>query len=244
MCRHSHKPYRFSIIFSPRTKREVFTEGKSKIDTTENDHVLFRKGLSALIQYFPGYQVLFEASNGKELIKQLTTASVLPHIILLDISMPEMDGYDTALWLSKHFPSIKTLTLSTMDTETAIIRMIRNGARGYVLKDADPSELQRAFDDVLSIGYFFNDIITRKVLMSVHELTGNGEKSATDKLTPREMEFLKLVCSEKNYTEIADVMCVSPRTVEGYRNSLCEKLNIKTRTGLAIYAIKNKIVLL
>jgi len=206
-----------------------------------DDHSLFRKGLSALIDYFPGYRVLFEAANGKEFINRLQPER-LPDIVLLDISMPEMDGYATAEWLRVHQPAVKVLALSTMDTETAIIKMIKHGARGYVLKDAEPTELRRAFDEVLSIGYFFNELITRKVMLSVHTLVEDSEIRTFIKLSDREVEFLKQVCSEKSYAEIADEMCVSPRTVEGYRNALCEKLHLKTRTGLAIYAIKNGIV--
>jgi DNA-binding NarL/FixJ family response regulator len=206
-----------------------------------DDHSLFRKGLSALINYFPGYKVLFEAANGIELIRTIQ-AERLPDIVLLDISMPEMDGYATAEWLRVHHPSVKVLALSTMDADVAIIKMIKHGARGYVLKDADPEELKRAFDEVLSLGYFFNEVLTRKVMLSVHALVGDSEIRTFVKLSDREIEFLKQACSEKSYTEIADEMCVSPRTVEGYRNALCDKLNLKTRTGLAIYAIKNGIV--
>ena len=206
-----------------------------------DDHALFRKGLSALIEYFPGYRVLFDAANGRDFIHRLQPEQ-LPDIVLLDISMPEMDGYSTAEWLRIHHPSVKVLALSTMDIDTAIIKMIKHGARGYVLKDAEPNELRRAFDEVLSTGYFFNELITRKVLQSVHKLVEDSEIRTFVKLSDRELEFLKQACTEKSYTEIADRMCVSPRTVEGYRNALCEKLHLKTRTGLAIYAIKNGIV--
>lgn len=206
-----------------------------------DDHALFRKGLASLINYFQGYKVLFEASNGRDFIARLQTDQ-LPDIVLLDITMPEMDGYATAEWIRTHHPSIKTLALSTMDSEAAIIKMIKHGAKGYVLKDAEPVELRRAFDEVLSIGYFFNELISRKVLQSVHALVEDTDIRTFLKLTEREVEFLKQICSEKSYAEIADEMCVSPRTVEGYRNTLCEKLHLKTRTGLAIYAIKNGIV--
>lgn len=206
-----------------------------------DDHALFRKGLSSLIDYFPGYKVLQEAANGKEFIQGLNQ-NRLPEIVLLDISMPEMDGYATAEWIRIHHPSVKVLALSTMDTETAIIKMIKHGAKGYVLKDAEPSELRRAFDEVLSVGYFFNELITRKVMQSVPTLIDDTKTKTFKKFTDREIQFLKLACTEKSYAEIADEMCVSPRTVEGYRNALCEKLNLKTRTGLAIYAIKNGIV--
>ncbi len=204
-----------------------------------DDHALFRKGLSALIQYFPGYSVLFEASDGKDMIQKLDPAN-LPDIVLLDISMPEMDGYASAGWLQANYPQIRSLALSTMDAESAIIRMIRQGAKGYILKDAEPDELRTALDQVITFGYFFNDMVTHKVMKS---LTGQSNESAGFmKLSDRELEFLRQICSEKSYAEIADVMCVSPRTVEGYRNTLCEKLQLKTRTGLALYAIKNGLV--
>jgi len=206
-----------------------------------DDHVLFRKGLAALISYFPGYKILFEASNGKDLIRQLKIYSV-PDIVLLDINMPEMDGYSTASWLHTNHPEVNVLALSTMDAESAIIKMITSGAKGYVLKDAEPEELKLAFDEVISKGYFYNELITRKVMQSLNALSSGSKIADFVKLTEREMEFLKYTCTEKNYNEIAAEMFVSPRTIDGYRNSLCEKLQLKSRTGLALYAVKNGIV--
>jgi DNA-binding NarL/FixJ family response regulator len=206
-----------------------------------DDHTMFRKGLAALINFFPNYEVLFDAGNGKEFIEQLQ-AKQLPDIVLLDITMPEMDGYATAEWIKDNHPDIKTLALSTMDADTAIIRMIKSGAKGYVLKDAEPAELQMAFDEVLSRGYFYNDFVSRKVLNAVSQLTDAKDETATfAHLTARETEFLKYACTEMSYKEIADKMFVSVRTVEGYRDSLCEKLDLKSRVGLAMYAVKNGI---
>ncbi|ARS39315.1 DNA-binding response regulator [Sphingobacteriaceae bacterium GW460-11-11-14-LB5] len=206
-----------------------------------DDHVLFRKGMAALISYFPDYKILFEAANGKDLIQQLKIYGV-PDIVLLDINMPEMDGYSTASWLRINHPEVNILALSTMDAEGAIIKMITNGAKGYVLKDAEPEELKRAFDEVMSKGYFYNDLVTRKVMQSLSALSSGSKISDFVKLTEREMEFLKYTCTEKTYNEIAAEMFVSPRTIDGYRNSLCEKLQLKSRTGLALYAVKNGIV--
>jgi DNA-binding NarL/FixJ family response regulator len=206
-----------------------------------DDHTMFRKGLASLINFFPNYKVLFDVGNGKEFINQLKKTQ-LPDIALLDITMPEMDGYATAEWTRDNHPEIKILALSTMDSETAIIKMIKNGARGYVLKDAEPSELKLAFDEVISLGYFYNDLVTRKVLSAVHQIVETNKPTGTfANLTTREIEFLKYVCTEMTYKEIADKMFVSVRTVEGYRESLCEKLGLKTRVGLAMYAIKNGI---
>jgi DNA-binding NarL/FixJ family response regulator len=206
-----------------------------------DDHTMFRKGLAALINFFPNYKVSMDASNGKDFIEQLQSAQ-LPDIVLMDINMPEMDGYATTEWLRDNHPEVKTLALSTMDSETAIIKMIKSGAKGYVLKDAEPSELKLAFDEVMSRGYFYNDLVSRKVLNAISQLVDPKKTTATfANLTLREIEFLKFACTEMTYKEIADKMHLSVRTVEGYRDSLCDKLDIKTRVGLVIYAIKNGI---
>ncbi|HTI07588.1 MAG TPA: response regulator transcription factor [Puia sp.] len=209
-----------------------------------DDHILFRKSLTVLIDLFPKYKVIYDASNGKDLIAQLKENS-LPDIVLMDINMPVMDGYSTTAWLRDNYPQVKVLALSTMESETAIIKMIKSGAKGYVLKDAEPEELKLAFEEVLSRGYFYNELISQKVLKSVHELTEPRNKVGLfANLSEREIEFLKLVCTELAYKEIADKLFVSVRTVEGYRDTLCEKLNLKTRVGLAMYAIKNNLVTL
>ena len=207
-----------------------------------DDHIMFRKGLITLINMFPGYSVLMDASNGKDFIAQLNPKH-LPDIVLMDITMPEMDGYATAEWLHKNYPEIKILALSTMDSEAAIIKMIKSGAKGYVLKDAEPDELKLAFDEVMSQGYFYNELITRKVMKAVDKLVDTKNSvSMFVKLTDRELEFLKYACTEMTYKEIADKMFLSVRTVEGYRDALCEKLGLKSRIGLAMYAIKNQII--
>jgi DNA-binding NarL/FixJ family response regulator len=207
-----------------------------------DDHAMIRKGLMPLINLFFGYEVLFDAANGQEFIDKIGLG-VYPDIVLLDINMPLMDGYSTAIWIRKNLPLTYVLALSNMDSDAAIIRMIHCGARGYILKDEDPSELKRAFDEVIARGYYYNDIISRRVLQSVNELMNeNSDLKALVKLTDRELEFIKLACSEKSYQKIASEMFVSERTVDGYRESLFKKLNVGTRVGLVIYAIKNKIV--
>lgn len=207
-----------------------------------DDHAMFRKGLCALINLFPNYTVRLDAGNGQDFIRQLDPGN-LPDIVLLDIAMPEMDGYRTASWLTEQHPEIAILALSTMDAETAIIKMIRNGAKGYVLKDAEPAELKQAFDEVLRNGYYYNELVTRKIIRSVNQLVDDKNGLALfAKLTDRELHFLRLVCSEKPYKEIAAEMFVSERTVDGYRDALFKKLNMTTRVGLVLYAIRNGIV--
>lgn len=207
-----------------------------------DDQAMIRRGLAVLINMFPTYSVLLEAANGIELQAKLDSHN-LPDIVLLDIAMPKMDGYETAEWLRANFPDLKILALSTMDSETAIIKMIKHGAKGYVLKDADPSELKLAFDEIFSRGYFYNETVTRKVMQSINQFVDeNNPLPVFAKLSDREIQFLKLACSEKTYQQIAKEMFVSERTVDGYRESLCKKLDLNTRVGLVMFAIKNRLV--
>jgi len=207
-----------------------------------DDHAMLRKGLEVVVNMFPNHQVLFTASDGDDLIKNLDTAQ-LPDIVLMDISMPGKDGYETTEYLRIHYPEIKVLALSTLESEAAIIKMIKHGAKGYILKDADPSELKIAFDEIMSQGYYYNDLITRKVMRSINNLV--DDKNALPvfaKLSERELQFLKLACSERTYQQIAKEMFVSERTVDGYRDALFKKLDVSTRVGLVLFAIKNKLV--
>ena len=207
-----------------------------------DDHTLFRKGLISLINVFPNFDVILEASNGKDFIQQLNPEQ-LPEIVLMDISMPEMDGYATCEWLKSYYPSIKVLALSTMDAETAIIKMIRSGAKGYIVKDADLSELKLAFSELLSIGFFYNELVSRKVIHSISRIVeDNDAVTAIQKLSDNELTFLRLSCSEKTYQEIANEMFKSEKTIDGYRAELFKKLNVSSRVGMVMYAIKNGIV--
>jgi DNA-binding NarL/FixJ family response regulator len=178
--------------------------------------------------------------NGRELIDKLQSGTE-PDLVLMDINMPVMDGYEATKWIKDNRPLIKVLALSMYDDENAIMKMLRHGARGYILKDSEPAELRMALDAVTNKGYYYSELVTGKLIHSINHADENGNSPAA-KLNDREMEFLKLACSELTYKEIAAEMHLSPRTIDGYRDALFEKLEIKTRTGLAIYAIKNGIV--
>jgi len=206
-----------------------------------DDHTVLRHGLAMLLKEL-GHTVVYEANNGKEGLEKLKT-SILPEVILLDISMPEMDGYDTAQYLRNYFPEIRVLALSMFDDEMAIIRMVHNGARGYILKDCEPFELTNAIHSVINKGYYHSELVTAKLIHSAN----NQNKTSSNpnhvlSLTTKDIEFLKLCCTELTYKEIAAKIYVSPRTVDTYRDRLFEKFDIKSRVGLVIYAIKNGIV--
>lgn len=177
-----------------------------------------------MIRSFGQYDVLFEACGGLDLIRQLQHAR-RPDVVLLDISMPEMDGCETASWLRLHHPEIRILALSMYDAESAIVRMLRTGAKGYILKDSVPEEWRLALESVIRKGFYAGHHF-RPLLV----------------LNERELEFMRLVCTEWTYKEIADRMYLSPRTIDGYRDALFEKLNVRTRVGLAMFAVKSGIV--
>lgn len=206
-----------------------------------DDHVLLRNGLATLVTNL-GYQVMYECKHGKELQERIKKDNQ-PDIILMDINMPEMDGYETTLWLKRNFPLVKVMALSMYDDENAIIRMIRNGAKGYILKESDPQELGKAIDSVLTKGFHYSDLVTGRLIHSIYQTDEVDEKSRQVlKLNDKEIEFLKLACTEMTYKEIASQMNLSPRTIDGYRDALFEKLNIKSRVGLVMYAIKQGII--
>lgn len=201
-----------------------------------DDHVVLRKSLAVLISMFQGFDITLQADNGCHLIDQLKT-NPIPDIVLLDITMPVMDGVETALWLKQNHPKVKVLALSMIKNDLIIIRMLKNGARGYILKDCEPAELRDALHQVYKKGYYYNELITIKIMNN--ELYGEFPKLM---LTEQEMNFLRWACTEKSHKEIAVEMSVSPRTIDGYRDSMFKKLNVSSRVGIAIYAIKSGIV--
>ncbi len=206
-----------------------------------DDHVLLRNGLAALVKN-QGHTVLFEADNGKDFINKLDKNN-LPQLVLMDINMPEMDGYATAQWIKENHPEIKVLALSMYDNENAIIRMLKSGAKGYILKDSEPAELKAAIDAILNKGYYYSDLVSGKLIHAINKIDDEGSDTNTvNNLNERETSFLQYACTELTYKEIADKMFVSPRTIDGYRDALFEKLHVKTRVGLVMYAIKNGVV--
>lgn len=206
-----------------------------------DDHTLLRNGLAQLVQSL-GHTVLFEADNGIDFQQKLNSKN-LPELVLMDINMPQLDGYQTTQWLKENHPEVKVLALSMYDNENSIIKMLKSGAKGYILKDSEPTELKAAIEAILSKGYYYSDLVSGKLMHAINKL--DDENDGLKNLVPlndRETEFLKLACSELTYKEIADKMFVSPRTIDGYRDALFEKLLLKTRVGLVMYAIKNRIV--
>jgi len=207
----------------------------SKTIIIVDDHVLFAKSLLGLVNSFHGFTVMEILKNGQELIDYLQANNVKPDIILLDLKMPVLNGIETMTWLRKHLPEQKTLALSMEDDENFILKMIRLGCRGYLLKDIEPKEFLKALNAVVENGYYFNSEVSEAL-----NNYNNIEKIEFAPLTKREMEFLQYACSEMTYKEVADKMNLSPKTIDGYRENLFYKLQVKSRVGMVIFAIKNE----
>lgn len=205
-----------------------------------DDHTLLRNGLASLVNSFEGYEVLFEADNGREFIEQLKKYRA-PEIVLLDITMPEMNGFETADWIRINKPSIKILVLSVMDTDSIIISMLKKGARGYLLKDSKPQIFRQALESIRDTGFYMNELVSNKMLNYVthEESNTNKETNLISQLTDKEIAFLQLACTEMTYKEIAEAMKLSPRTIDGYRDDLLKKLNVQSRIGLVTFSIKH-----
>ena len=202
-----------------------------------DDHILIAEALAGSIEHISNYEVLFQAANGKVLMEKFKTPQHIPDIVLLDINMPEMDGFETAKWLTKNHPEVLILALSMQDDEQTLIKMLRCGANGYLLKSAHPKELEKALNAIVTNGYYYPEWVTGKIIRSISAFT--EEETPLVDISKREKEFLQYVASELTYKEIAEKMFCSPRTVESYSDSLFEKLTLKTRIGLALYAIKS-----
>jgi two-component system, NarL family, invasion response regulator UvrY len=206
-----------------------------------DDHTLFRKGITSLIQMActQPVQIIFEAGNGLEL-KELIGPATMPDLIIMDINMPDMNGFDSVLWLKETYPAVPVLVLTMMDKEEYIIKMLKLGIKGYLSKDVEPKELGEAIHAVSNKGYYYTDFITGKLISTLQQYDEHGRSLLP--LNEREIEFLRLACSEYTYYEIAAIMHLSPKTVDGYRKALFEKLSVKNRVGLALYAVKHEIV--
>jgi len=203
-----------------------------------DDHLLIAKAISSIVDTFRDFEVLFEAENGKILVEHFAIKKNIPDIVLLDISMPVMNGFETASWLKENHPAVLVMALSVQDDDESLIRMIKAGARGYLHKNVHPAELEKALHTLVSKGMYYPEWATSRVFIKMaHEEDENNPGRIL--LSDREKEFLRYACTELTYKEIGGKMFCSPRTVESYRDALFEKLGVKTRVALALYAVKS-----
>lgn len=214
-------------------------EDKKTAIAIVDDHTLFRKGIASLLTESDEIEILFDASHGLEM-KQMIDRNALPEVILMDINMPHMDGYAATKWVTKTFPQVKVLALSMYDDDKPIIDMLKSGAGGYLLKESKTTDLIHAIKTIANHGYFMNNLVSGKLIRSLQDNT--PEKNNIDQISVNEKKFLQHCCSELTYKEIADQMNLSPHTIDNYRESLFQKFEIKSRTGLVLFAIRNELI--
>jgi DNA-binding NarL/FixJ family response regulator len=206
-----------------------------------DDHILLRTALASLIDSFDNCKVIQQAGDGDELIEQIKQGC-RPDVIILDLNMPRKDGYEAAIWLKNNFPQIHIMMLTMYDSESALIRLLQAGVKGFLKKDIHPSELKFAIQSVVQSGYYYSHNTSGK-LANLFRI--NGDRSASlhkNMLTEQEICFLKLASSELTYKEIAQKMTLNPRSVDSLRDHLFDKLDVRSRVGLAMYAIRHGIV--
>lgn len=196
------------------------------------DQEIVRKGVIEIVLAFGGYEVAAEASNGKELVHKLGIAGTLPDIVIMDISMPVWDGYETLDAIRKKWPELKVLVLTMHKHEFAIIKMFRSGANGYLLKSASPKELQKAMQSILDTGLYFSEVASSNLY---HRLL---HSSIMPSLSEKEIQLLKYCPTDLTYKEIADKMNLSERSVAGFRTTLFEKFGVNSRAALVVCGIQ------
>ncbi len=199
-----------------------------------DDHILFSQALKGLVNKFEGYQVIAQLKNGQELIDYFVEKKESPAIILMDVNMPIINGVDATKWITEFHPKVKVLALTMIDDESVIINMICAGASGFLLKDIHPNTLLEALNKVMTDGVYYTDRVTQALI--------NATTHKSIELKERELIFLKHACSDMSYQQIADKMCLSYKTIDGYRESIFDKFNVSSRIGMVLYALKEKMV--
>lgn len=205
-----------------------------------DDYKIYRDGLKVGLSADDNMEIIGEADNGEELMKVLE--SISPDVILMDLKMPLMDGMEATKQVRKKYPSIKVLVVTMYEDDKFIIHLMENGANGYLLKNAEPDEIRKSIYAVHENGYYFNDVVNKALLKKL-VLKNNLKPSFNQNidLTEREQEVLKMICEEKTAAEIAKEIFLSPRSVEGIRQRLIEKIGVRNTAGLVMFAVKNGI---
>ncbi|MCG2612748.1 response regulator transcription factor [Terrimonas sp. NA20] len=206
-----------------------------------DDHNLFRKGLIKLINMGNAdnqYSILFEADNGRDLQEKMKNPP-FPDIILMDIDMPDMNGFEAVEWLKRTHAEIKVMVISMVEDEKSVLRMLRLGVKGFLNKDIEVEDMHNALKTISNNGIYFSEIATNVMNL---ELNGQSKTISGITLSENERIFLKHTATDLTYQQIADQMNLSVKTIDGYRESLFKKCNVKSRTTLAVWAIKQGIV--
>lgn len=209
------------------------------------DQLLFRTGIKSILNGWSNFDVVFESENGYSVPQKLEESSVIPDLMLIDLTLPpngdeEYNGWKVVRFLKENYPNIKIIILSAHEDEYLISKLIEDGANGYLVKDSDPEEVHEAILTVHEKGSYINE---RTLSAIQNKLRGKVKSNKThETISKRELEVLKLVCQQMTASEIAEKLFISEKTVNGHRNSLLKKTDSKNVTGLVMYAIKYKLI--
>lgn len=209
-----------------------------------DDEVLFRKGISFLLQREANIEIVFEASNGEDLISHLNENEIKPDIIVMDLKMPVLNGVEATKIIRKSFPEIKIIALTSYDSKSFIANMVQVGAVAYLIKNVTPKELVYTINEVAKKGFYYSENVLKTIQDTIVSSKNSKGNLETSFLSPREIEILQLICQQKTTSEIAEQLFLSPRTVEGHRNNLLLKTESRNIAGLVVYAIQNEIAVL
>jgi DNA-binding NarL/FixJ family response regulator len=209
-----------------------------------DDQVLFRKGMASIINTFEGISIVLEADNGRVLLDTLASANTLPDVVLLDLSMPELNGIETTKILHAQYPSIKIIILSVYGEDRFVTHLMELGVNAYLFKNVEPEEVERAIKTVVEKDFYFNEAFLNAMK---NRLSNKRQKilltdNIPSTLTTREIEVLKLICKQKTAQEIGEQLFISVRTVDGHRNNLLEKTGARNSAGLVLFAIKHRLI--
>ena len=207
-----------------------------------DDHKLFRRGLISILQQNENLEVVFDSGNGKEFLSHPQFSEI--EVVLLDIEMPELDGIATTKILRENNQEIKIIILSMHDEDQFVLHLMEIGVNGYLLKDTDTDEVVTAIKKVYDSGIYFSDFVSRIMLRKMNKTQQSNSKIFNYKtdLSGRELEVLKNICEGLTTAEIGEKMFISPRTVEGHRLRIMEKLGVNNTAKLVAFAIKNELV--
>jgi len=207
-----------------------------------DDHKLFRKGMAALLSDFDQVGEIFEAENGLDLLNTIRNMPLPPDVVLLDVNMPVMDGVEATRELKQKHPTVRIIILSMEDDVQLVSHLVSEGVNGYLLKNADPDELELALKKVMTNDFYFSASLTAAVLNSSKASFKVKSRASEVELSERETQVLQLICEELTAAEIADRLSLSARTVEGYKRNLLEKTGTRNMAGLVIFAMKNDLI--
>jgi len=203
-----------------------------------DDEILIREGIKNILAQEDNFEVLFDVSNGKELIFHLeSNPNNLPDVILMDINMPEYNGVEATKYISQKFTDIDIIALSSYTSESFMKKMLSVGAVCYIPKSITPAEMIHRIKMVYQNGFCYEEFM----LSFIKNKYDDKSSILNSEITERELEILKFICLQKSSAEIAEILSISPRTVDGHRNNLLSKTESKNIVGLVVYAIQNRL---